>query len=220
MKIARAFAFLQKRASLLIFVLFVGVGLWAVPHTVFAQCQPDIVVTKTADVSTALVGDTVTYTITVEQVVPNCSADNVTLSDTLPTEVAIASPIGGPDAGDCTEFAGGFNCNFGTLTVESRQITVTVQVTGGEGTTVDNLASATTSTIEPDLTNNEDTASFQVVAPTPVPTPTPVPPVGVPELEGSGCALNLGATGASASFYGLGSVLLAAALILRSKGRK
>jgi uncharacterized repeat protein (TIGR01451 family) len=175
---------------------------------------------KTADVTTASVGDTVIYTMTVTVVNPGgCGPiDLVVLTDPLPSEMTFVA-LGG-DSADCTEASGTITCDFGGGNFTTT-FTVEVEVNGGEGTTVPNTA---TVNYEFDGQPNTLTDSVDVqilVTPTPPPTPTPVPPpVGVPELEGSGCSLHLGAQAAAAFPYGMGSAMLAAALILRSKIRK
>jgi uncharacterized repeat protein (TIGR01451 family) len=175
-------------------------------------------------VATAFVGDTVNYTITVEEL-SDCDADNVTLTDTLPTEVTFVPPLTGTDAGDCSEAGGVVTCDFGTLAAATRTFAVQAQVNGGEGTTVTNTTTVATTTTPEDIPgNNQSSASFQVLAPTPtpipIPTPTPVPPLNPPLIEGSGCSLHLGAHASPFSFYGMGSALLAALWVLRAKNQK
>jgi uncharacterized repeat protein (TIGR01451 family) len=176
------------------------------------ECTIDL--SKTASPTTALVGDTVVYTMTVTVVNPGgCGPiSQVVLTDPLPSEMTFVG-LGG-DATDCTEASGTITCDFGGGNFTTT-FTAEVEVNGGEGTTVNNLA-----TVDYDFDGQPGTitadADVQILeAPTPSPSPTPIPPPSVDFLEGSGCSLNLGAQ--ASPFFSYGLAMLAALGMLRIK---
>jgi len=143
-----------------------------------AQAQPalnDASVVKTADVSSAQVGDTVVYTITVSAELIDSVALDVTLADILPTEVDFVT-LGGTDSGDCLFNAGALTCDFGDINQGDPErvftITTTVNNTAVVGTTVTNTATIDLLN-DSDDANNSSSADVDIVGPTPTPTPTP-----------------------------------------------
>ncbi|MEO1667019.1 MAG: right-handed parallel beta-helix repeat-containing protein [Chloroflexota bacterium] len=137
--------------------------------------DPDLSVTKLASVTTADSGDTVAYTITVENIGVQ-DATNATLTDTVPSQLTFLSFIN--DAGGACSFTAPdqIDCNFGTLTPGStRTVAYDVLVGSTAGNAV-NLAQASAD-FDPDSSNN--TASVSVAlsgAPTLTPTNTVIPP--------------------------------------------
>ncbi len=118
----------------------------------------DVTVTKTAP-GNVDAGSDFDYTITVTNNGPS-TADDVTLSDPLPGEVAFVSVS--PAGPTCTEAAGTIDCDFGSLATGASEI-VTVTVTAqNDPADFDNTATVATSTPESDDTNNDDTAPVSI----------------------------------------------------------
>jgi uncharacterized repeat protein (TIGR01451 family) len=106
--------------------------------------QPNIVLSKTDGVTTATPGQLLTYTLTFTNTGVG-PAHNITISDTLPSEVSYQSCSLGSLAGACSESGG--TVNF-TLTNPlaagaSASVTITVQVTTSGPATLINSATLT-----------------------------------------------------------------------------
>jgi uncharacterized repeat protein (TIGR01451 family) len=142
----------------------IDIGAFEAPPPVLANLS----ITKVADNNPISLGDYLTYTITVTNIGPS-EATNVTMSDTLPVEVAFFSAT--PSQGTCsgtTEII----CALGSL-ANSASATVTIIVHATQTGTFRNTASVTATETDPDLTNNS--ASWD----------TTVNPVGgLPDLTG------------------------------------
>ena len=110
----------------------------------------DLSITKSDDIDPANVGDTVTYTVTVTNNGPD-SANNVTVTDTLPTGLTFVSTTG------CNEDPNGVaTCTLGTI-ASGASAAYTVEVTvdaGTGGSTLTNNVSVTADESDPDTTNN------------------------------------------------------------------
>lgn len=93
--------------------------------------QPDISILKLASTSSVVRGGTLTYTIHVDNN-GNAPAQNVVVNDTMPSlpngQVTVQNVSS--TVGSCTNNAGSFSCNIGTLHSAVRA-TITVQVTVG-----------------------------------------------------------------------------------------
>lgn len=138
----------------------------------------DINVSKTADKSTASVGETITYTIKVVNSGPN-NTTNVNLQDTLPTGLTFVSS---------TSTIGSYATSTGIWTIGSMvnnaSTTLTIVATinaGTEGQKISNTAVASSTLNDPTSTNNSSTAEVQI---------NPVPTGG-----GGGCSSNCGGGG-------------------------
>lgn len=126
----------------------------------------DLSVAKSVDKSTASVGDTVTYTITVSNIGESDTAYGASVSDLLPASLTFVSTssvdtIGVYDAGmgmwDIGVLEAGSSV---TLHIEATVMSESI------GTTVNNTATVTDAySSDPDLSNNSATASFVVPAP-------------------------------------------------------
>jgi len=118
----------------------------------------DLMVTKTANSSTVIAGDIVTYTISVTNNGPSV-AQNVVVNDNLPAGLSFVS---------ATSTVGTWsapNWSFGSLNVGSTQtLTIIATVNGGlvNGSLIGNTAVVTSSTQDPNLTNNTSTSTIAV----------------------------------------------------------
>ena len=116
--------------------------------------QADLLVTKDGP-ATVKVGDTFTYTLTVENLGPD-TAVNVVVTDTLPAGVTFVSATT-----PCTEAGGVVVCALGDFAsgdLAVIEIVVTAPDTAG---TLTNNAVVASATLDPDETNNAD--SFDTV---------------------------------------------------------
>jgi uncharacterized repeat protein (TIGR01451 family) len=107
------------RSTLLGFVLGVGL-LVAVPSA--ANAAADLSITKTAAPEPVLVGQELTYTITVQNSGPD-PATTVTVTDTLPAGVSFVSAT----TPQCSESAGTVTCNLDTIP-STQQASVEIKV--------------------------------------------------------------------------------------------
>lgn len=128
----------------------------------------DLVLTKSANPSPAVTGQSLTYTITVSNVGPNPATD-VMVSDPLPAGVAYQScsvsggtSCSGPPVGQ----SGTVTATFGTVMPSTAvQLTIVVDVTAPSGQTLSNSATVTSSTPDPNSTNNSSTVMTPVSGP-------------------------------------------------------
>ena len=143
---------------------------------VFELTKADLSITKTDNQDPVIMGNELIYTLTVDNAGPG-DPQNVVVSDTLPAGVTLVSVSS--SQGGCAALP----CNLGTITNGgSATVTITVMVNFGTLDILTNTASVS-GTIDPDTTNNEDTAETLVEAgaPTPPgPPDEPGPPPGVP----------------------------------------
>ncbi len=123
----------------------------------------DITIVKTVP-DTASIGDAISYTLTVTNLDADTSAQNVTITDTLPTGLTYVSASGAT----CTNNLGTITCNLGTLAGGASQtVTINVTVNNSEsvcGATITNTATVSTSTLESDSTNNSSSDSTAINA--------------------------------------------------------
>jgi uncharacterized repeat protein (TIGR01451 family) len=125
--------------------------------------QADVSVTKTASVpSVPGTADTnFSYTITVKNNDTTDAAGSVVVTDTLPGELVLNGAL----PGNCVDTDAGapvvLRCTFGTLDpgeVNSVTINVTANDAAISDGAIDNTAQVTSSTADPDLTNNTSSA--------------------------------------------------------------
>ena len=119
-------------------------------------------IVKTDDADAVVAGNTLTYTVVVNNAGPN-TAENVVVTDTLPAGVTFVSTTG------CTNDPNGVAvCNLGNIVAGgSAQFSVEVTVDAGTSGTITNAASVTSDTNDPDTSNNstmEDTTVNQPTA--------------------------------------------------------
>lgn len=120
----------------------------------------DLVLTKTVTDATAAAGDTLTYTVNVVNNGPS-TANNVVITDTLPSGVTFVSGTG--PGGALTATNGLVTVNVGTLANgATTSFTVQATVNANVTTVQTNTATVTTSTNETNTANNTATAATTV----------------------------------------------------------
>jgi uncharacterized repeat protein (TIGR01451 family) len=123
-------------------------------HDLAVTAEADLSVTKTTNKETVAGGDTLVYTVTVNNAGPS-DAQNVVVNDTLPPGVTFVSTSG------CAEDPNGVpGCSLGTIAAGgSAQYTITVMVNPGATGELSNTVSVSSDTADPAPEN--DTASVQ-----------------------------------------------------------
>ncbi len=164
--------------------------------------QADVSVNKTDSPDPVLVGNDLTYTVTVTDNGP-LDAESVTMVDTLPSEVTFKSVS--TTGGACSEADGTVTCALDTVD-NGATITVTIVVTTNSVGTVRNSATATSQTPDPNISNNTDSTTTTV---------NPIPSGGV----GTGSGGASGGQTPWALFAALGFLVAAAGLALRRAGK-
>lgn len=112
--------------------------------------EADLSVTQSASPDPAVVGELLTYTISISNSGPD-SADNVVMTDTLPAEVSYVSNDSG-----CSENSGVVTCNLGTIPNGS-SVTVEIVVTAVTAGQPSNTVTVSSDTIDPNSGNNAST---------------------------------------------------------------
>lgn len=119
----------------------------------------DVSITKTFAPATPVAGQNVTYTLTASNAGPS-EARDVVITDPLDPDTTFVSA--NIDQGTCAVQSGTVTCDVGTLAPgETAVATVVVQIAAGATAVVQNSATVTTSTSDPDPSNNVDSTSFQ-----------------------------------------------------------
>ena len=118
----------------------------------------DLQLTKTADDAIGVVGEDITYTLTVGNDGPDL-ADNVVVTDLLPSELE-AQSISASGLGTCTLIPT-LSCTFPVIASGASE-TVTLIATPLEAVPVRNDASTTSDATDVDLTNNVASSTVRV----------------------------------------------------------
>ena len=111
----------------------------------------DLSLTKTDDVDPVAVGSDLTYTLTVHNAGPS-DAQSVDVTDVLPGSVTYVSAT--PSQGTCSETLGTVSCSLG-IVLSGSDATIDVVVTPTTDGSFTNTASVTTSTSDPDPSNDD-----------------------------------------------------------------
>ena len=117
----------------------------------------DLSLSKTVDSTSVFNGDTVTFTLTVQNAGPS-SAQNVVVSDPINPGFSVVDAQSTLGSCDLT-----VSCSLGTVGADSTAtVTITATVVARD-TTLSNSASVSSSTPDPNLSNNSDSASVTVL---------------------------------------------------------
>ena len=138
--------------------------------TIGPPASADLSMSKTGP-SSANVNSTISYTITITNSGPD-AATNASWSDTLPSSLLFISMSQdtGPSMSCTTPDAGSggtVNCTIASLPVGSAQFTLNVLIASGTpaGSSISNTATATSSTLDPNGSNNSGSASTTAFSP-------------------------------------------------------
>jgi uncharacterized repeat protein (TIGR01451 family) len=149
-----------------------------------APLEADVQIVKTASVASASAGTSYDWTLEVTNLGPEIAAEGVVVTDLVPGPATITKVTSAQ-----------FDCSFSGLTVtctkasmavgERGTITVSVSVPAtAESVTVTNVGAVDSDTPDPDLTNNADDASVEIVE-LEQKAPVSPPPVTLPRTGGS-----------------------------------
>ncbi|MBB2987761.1 DUF7507 domain-containing protein [Terracoccus luteus] len=123
--------------------------------------RADLSLTKTTAQTAVVAGNTVTYTLRAANSGPTAATD-VVVTDTLPSGATLVSST--PSQGACTPSGQTLTCAVGTVpNGAAATVTVVVRVpSGSTATTVTNVADVSSSTSDPDTTNNRASVTTPV----------------------------------------------------------
>ncbi len=130
-----------------------------------ASARADLSVAKTAP-ATVLAGTALTYTIDVANAGPSDAKDTM-ITDVLPNGMTFASAAVTAGSGTCAEAGGVVTCDLGDVgpsTTTTIEITVDVDPSVADSTTLTNSATASTTTIDTDPSNDTGSAPVLVNA--------------------------------------------------------
>jgi uncharacterized repeat protein (TIGR01451 family) len=135
-----------------------------ITDTVTSPSQADLSINKSGAPEPVNQGDTLTYTLTVANNGP-ASAANVVVTDPLPSAVTYQSSSA--TQGTCSQAGGTVTCNIGTMS-NGQIVTITISVTAtvfSSSSYAVNTATVSSTTSDPDSSNNSSTFSSTIVAP-------------------------------------------------------
>jgi uncharacterized repeat protein (TIGR01451 family) len=143
----------------------------ALPSTVTSPSQADVDILKTASPEPVNYGTNLAYTLQVTNNGP-AVAQNVTVTDILPSQVLFSSVSIPASQGTCTYTAATttVSCSLGSVSVGGLVI-ITINTTASTMSTASlssNTATVSSSTSDPNLTNNSSTAISTIQSPTAV----------------------------------------------------
>lgn len=130
----------HKARVILVTCLLISSTIYSSPAPVSAKAAlqtaaPDLAITQAADQETVSTGDPVGFTIAITNN-GNGIANNVTLTDTVPTAAELSWSVSGTDAAACTITAGVVSCNFGDMApgaVKTIRVSSPTQFVWGKG---------------------------------------------------------------------------------------
>ena len=125
---------------------------------VAAAASADLSITKDDAPDPVVVGNPLTYTLNVENLGPD-TAGGVIVTDLLPAGITFQSAT--PDVGSCGQISGTVTCNLGSLD-SGAFVTITIVVEPQAPGTLNNSASISSSTADPNPENNSALATTSV----------------------------------------------------------
>jgi uncharacterized repeat protein (TIGR01451 family) len=135
--------------------------------TVTSPSQADMAITMIATPEPVTQGNSLVYALTISNNGP-ASADNVVVTDTLPSAVTYVSSL--VSGGSCSQSSGTVTCNMGSMS--NGQVAIithnVLATTFSSASYAVNTATVSASTSDPDLSNNTATTSSTIAAPTAV----------------------------------------------------
>jgi uncharacterized repeat protein (TIGR01451 family) len=137
-------------------------GLTVFGEITVSSGSADLSVVKEDSPEELLVGQLLTYTITVTNGGPDTSK-NVVVTDALPSSEDFQTVS--TDTGSCSQKSGTVTCNLGDMDADATAV-ITITVIPTEEGSVTNTAVVSSDTGDPDLSNNSDSATT-VVNPVP-----------------------------------------------------
>ena len=132
--------------------------------TVTSPSQADLSINKSGAPEPVNQGDTLTYTLTVANNGP-ASANNVVVTDPLPSAVTYQSSSA--TQGTCSQAGGTVTCNIGTMS-NGQIVTITISVTAttfNASSFAVNTATVSSTTSDPDPSNNSSTFNSTIISP-------------------------------------------------------
>ncbi|MDP2949062.1 MAG: DUF11 domain-containing protein [Chloroflexota bacterium] len=144
--------------SVLVGILVVAGTAFASPELQTASSGADLAIANTDSPDPVAAGAQLTYTLKVTNRGPDV-ATVVTVTDTLPTSVSLASVTF--SQGSCTVTGTTVACNIGDLAKDASAVVTVVVVPSASGT-VANTATVSGTTTDPDATNNTAAVSTTV----------------------------------------------------------
>ncbi|HKY61868.1 MAG TPA: choice-of-anchor Q domain-containing protein [bacterium] len=154
----------------------------------------DLAIVKTADDEIYVVGDEITYTLTVTNNGPGISP--AVVSDTLPSEVTLISV----DAG-CAESGGIVTCDLGDLDPGASAAASVVVEANNDGT-VENTATVSGADVDTDPSNDSSSVTINVLS---------------NDTDGGGCRIGRSASKSAAPAWGIFAIGLSSILWLRKR---
>jgi uncharacterized repeat protein (TIGR01451 family) len=150
------------RLSILGGLIALVLALVGLPGASAAEGPTDLSVTKVDSADPVVKGTNFTYTITVRNLGAGGTADatNVTVVDTLPSQVKFVSA--NPSDGTCQRQGSTVTCNLGTV-IAGGTATVAIVVEAQTQGTASNLATVTAALADTNAANNQDTETTAIV---------------------------------------------------------
>jgi uncharacterized repeat protein (TIGR01451 family) len=130
--------------------------------TVSIVSSSDMAITKTASPNPIKQGNTLTYTLNVNNIGPS-NATNVTVTDSLPATVSYISAT--PTQGSCSQAAGTVTCLLGSMN-SGASATITIMVNAVTPSSAVNSATVTADQPDPVSSNNTATQTTLITFPT------------------------------------------------------
>ncbi|MCL4870954.1 MAG: DUF11 domain-containing protein [Anaerolineae bacterium] len=134
------------------------IGVFRIPQCTGGAPTANIAVNKTASAAEVMVGEPITYTLTITNL-GTFTATNVLVTDTLPAGVSYVSTV--PSQGSCQQVAGVVQCNLGQM-LNQASASIIVVVTATQPGEAVNQAEVSSDLVDPDTGNNSASATVTI----------------------------------------------------------